>query len=210
MAIRWYFDFISPFAYLQWPYVSALATRHAVELRPVLLAGLLDHHGSTGPAGIPAKRVFTYRHVMWKAARAGQPLRFPPAHPFNPLAALRLCAHAGSSVQAVDAIFRHVWEQGNAGDTADALAPVAQALGVDADVAITDPRAKAALRGNFDQAIADGVFGVPTLVHAGQLFWGEDATSMFDDHLAGGAFLAGDAVRALDGLPVGATRGGRQ
>lgn len=210
MAIRWYFDFISPFAWLQWPYVQRLRMTRSVELRPVLLAGLLDHHGTIGPAEIPSKRLFTYRHVLWKAAAAGQPLRFPPAHPFNPLAALRLCVHAGSSASAVDAIFRHIWEHGRAGDSAEALLPVARSLGVDVHAAVADSEAKRMLRANFDQAIADRVFGVPTLVHGGCLFWGKDATAMFDASLAGDPLFEGEAMHALETLPIAASRGGRQ
>lgn len=206
MAIRWYFDFISPFAYLQWPSIRALASRHDVELRPVLLAALLDHHGQRGPAEIPSKRAFTYRHVMWKAARAGRPLRFPPTHPFNPLAALRLCASAGTTTQAVDSIFEHVWARGHAGDSAEALAPVAEALGLDAQAAMRDEAAKAALRANYAHAIADGVFGVPTLVHAGCIYWGEDATDMAQAAIAGDPFFDDEDVRRLDALPVGARR----
>lgn len=105
--IRWYFDFISPFAYLQWHRVRTMQRHGPIELRPVLLAGLLGHHGQKGPAEIPGKREFTYRHVQWRAGRAGIAMRFPPAHPFNPLAALRLCIAAGSSPEATDAIFNH-------------------------------------------------------------------------------------------------------
>ena len=47
---------------------------------------------------MPGKREFTYRFVQWQAERAGVTLRFPPAHPFNPLAALRLCIAAGSDL----------------------------------------------------------------------------------------------------------------
>ena len=90
----WYFDFISPFAYLQWQAVRRLPGIVPV-CRPVLLAGLLSHHGHKGPAEIPSKRLFTYRHAQWRADRAGIPMTFPPAHPFNPLAALRLCIAAG-------------------------------------------------------------------------------------------------------------------
>lgn len=206
MAIRWYFDFISPFAYLQWPRIAALADRHGIEPCPVLLAGLLDHHGQRGPAEIPAKREFTYRHVLWKAARAGRPLRFPPAHPFNPLPALRLCLHAGASHAAIGAIFDHVWAHGREADSAQALAPVARALGVDIDAALADPEAKARLRRHYEQAVADRVFGVPTLVHDGRLYWGEDATDMFEDALAGDPLFESEAMRALDALPVAAAR----
>lgn len=206
MVTRWYFDFISPFAYLQWPRIVELSRTHPIEFRPVLLAALLDHHGQKGPAEIPAKRRFTYRHVTWKAARMGRPLRFPPTHPFNPLPALRLCAHAGCSPAAITAVFEHIWMHGRAADSAEALAPVATALGLSMDTAMQDVQAKGALMRNFEQAVADHVFGVPTLVRDGELFWGEDATGMFEDALAGAPAFSSEAMRALDGIPVGAAR----
>ncbi|MGH8145341.1 MAG: 2-hydroxychromene-2-carboxylate isomerase, partial [Rhodanobacteraceae bacterium] len=176
MDIVWYFDFISPFAWLQWPKVRALASEREVALRPILFAALLAHHGQKGPAEIPGKREFTYRHVLWRARQAGRSMRFPPAHPFNPLAALRLCIAAGSSPAAADAIFDWIWGEGRAGDSDEALSPVAKRLGIsDAHSAIADPAVKAALRGNSDDAIAAGVFGVPTLSVGGRLFWGDDA-----------------------------------
>ena len=88
MPPRWYFDVISPFAYLQWPKVQALAAQREVVLVPVLLAALLAARGQKGPAEISGKREFTYRHVLWQARTAGMALRFPPAHPFNPIVAL--------------------------------------------------------------------------------------------------------------------------
>lgn len=51
----WYFDFISPFAYLQFVRLGELAGAR-LRLRPVLFAGLLQHWGQLGPAEIPAKR----------------------------------------------------------------------------------------------------------------------------------------------------------
>ncbi len=69
----WYFDFVSPFAYLQSEQLAALAPRIEVRYRPVLFAGLLDAHGQKGPAEIPAKRDFTYRFVVWQARQARHP-----------------------------------------------------------------------------------------------------------------------------------------
>jgi 2-hydroxychromene-2-carboxylate isomerase len=209
MDIDWYFDFISPFAYLQWQHLRPRVQALGITCRPLLLAGLLGHHGHRGPAEIPSKRVFTYRHVQWLADSAGLPLRFPPAHPFNPLAALRLCAHAGSTSQAIDTAFNHLWRDGLRGDDAASLAPVAAALGVDGAAAVADPAAKAALQANFERALAQGVFGVPTLVAGGQLFWGNDATAMFDDWLADPALFERPSMRGLAALPVAAMRGTR-
>lgn len=205
MSIDWYFDFISPFAYLQWRRLRTLD--RPVTYRPVLLAGLLAHHGHKGPAEIEAKRAFTYRHVQWKADRAGIALTFPPAHPFNPLAALRLCIAAGTSAAAIDALFDHLWRDGQRGDDAASLAPVGAALGIkDVAAAIADASVKAQLQRNSERAITQGVFGVPTLVADGRLFWGEDATAMFEHFLADPAYFDSAAMRRLDALPVAATR----
>jgi 2-hydroxychromene-2-carboxylate isomerase len=205
----WYFDFISPFAYLQWAQRAAFAGALELEPVPILFAKLLDHWGQKGPAEIAAKRTFTYQFVHWRARRAGVPLVFPPAHPFNPLAALRLCLAAGATEAAVDAIFAHVWRDGRAADTPDALAPVAAALGVaDAAAATSDARVKHALRDHTERAIASGVYGVPTIALDGHLFWGEDATPMVLDYLAGRLDLGSPELRRVATLPQAAARGG--
>ena len=207
MHARWYFDFISPFAYLQWAWVRALSPRVQVELRPLLFAGLLGVHGQKGPAEIPAKRAFTYRFVQWRARQLGIPLRFPPAHPFNPLAALRLCVAAGCTPDAVTAVFDHLWRDGLRGDDADSLAAVAARLGIaDATAALADPAVKATLKANFDAALADGVFGVPSLVAAGQVFWGEDASGLFEAFLANPGLFDDPEMQRVTTLPVAASR----
>jgi 2-hydroxychromene-2-carboxylate isomerase len=204
----WYFDFISPFAYLQWPKIVALSREIDFTCKPILFAGLLERFGHKGPAEIPGKREFTYRHVQWRAQRQGVVLRFPPAHPFNPVAALRLCVAAGGTPDAIDAIFAHLWRDGQAGHDAAALRDVGKALGID-DVAaaIARPEVKQALRDNFDAAIADGVFGVPSIVAGGEVFWGDDATPMFEDWRRDPAAFETPAMRALKAWPEGVRRG---
>ena len=203
----WYFDFISPFAYLQLPRVLALRERMDIVPVPIVFGAVLAHHGQLGPAEIPAKRAFTYRFVQWQADRAGIPLRFPPAHPFNPLAALRLCIASGSSWNAVARIFDHFWREGASGVDADELAPVARALGVpDVAAAIATGAVKDALRTNTGRALAAGVFGVPTLAADGELFWGHDATAMFEAWLDEPALFRSAAHERLAALPVGTQR----
>ncbi|TWI08202.1 2-hydroxychromene-2-carboxylate isomerase [Aerolutibacter ruishenii] len=203
--VDWYFDFISPFAYLQWQAVKQF-TGLDITYRPVLFAGLLSQLEHKGPAEIPAKRRFTYRHAQWRAERAGIPMVFPPAHPFNPLASLRLCLAAGAGREAVDAIFAHIWGRGQPGETFDELAPVARQLGVADAHAPQAPEVKQALRDNFEAAVAAGVFGVPTLAIDGQLFWGEDATAMFQDYLANPGLFETPSMRRVSDLPVGTAR----
>jgi 2-hydroxychromene-2-carboxylate isomerase len=205
-AYDWYFDVISPFAYLQWVRLRRDYPDLTLRPRPLLFGALLNHHGQLGPAEIPGKRAFTYRFVSWEARRLGIPLRFPPAHPFNPLAALRLILAADDTIAATDAVFAHIWRNGRAADSAAALTDVAATLGIaDIDAAIARDEVKAALRANTEEAIARGVFGVPTLCIGDAQFWGNDATQMALDYLADPAAFAGefDAVAAL---PVGISR----
>lgn len=204
-ALRWYFDFISPFARLQWPKIKALLEEREVACVPILFAAVLDARGQKGPAEIPGKREFTYRHALWQARRDGVALVFPPAHPFNPIAALRLAIAAGSSPGAIDTIFDWIWAQGRAGDSLDALAPLLQRLGVGAD-AVSSDRVKATLRANTDAALQAGVFGVPTLALGDALFWGNDAHDFALEAMRDPGLLDDREMRRLAALPVGVRR----
>ena len=176
--LDWYFDFISPFAYLQWRRLRRDHPEVALNPKPLLFAAILNHVGQLGPAEIPQKRRHTYRIVLWQARAAGIPLHFPPSHPFNPLPALRLCLAAPDRMQAIDAIFAHIWEHGRLADSVEALADVAASLGIDDPAAIARDEVKRELLANGEEAMVLGVFGVPTLRVRDELFWGNDATEL--------------------------------
>ncbi|MCY7353986.1 MAG: 2-hydroxychromene-2-carboxylate isomerase [Lysobacter sp.] len=204
-TLCWYFDFISPFAYLHWRKIRTLATQQPVELVPILFAAVLNAHGQKGPAEIPGKREFTYRHVLWQARREGIALRFPPAHPFNPIPALRLCIAAGTTPAAIDAIYRWIWAEGRAADSAEALAPVNAALGVDPAM-LANETVKATLRSNTDAALGAGVFGVPTLLVGDTLFWGNDVHAFALEALHDPALLDDAEMRRIASLQVAVHR----
>ena len=63
----WYFDVISPYAYLHLKQFAKIAQPLDIEYRPVLFAGLLKHWETKGPAELPAKRRHTYRQCVWTA-----------------------------------------------------------------------------------------------------------------------------------------------
>ena len=192
--IAWYFDLVSPFAYLALPGVERLAARHPVRFRPVVFGAILAHWGGLGPAEIPPKRLHTYRLCQFLADRAGVPFRFPAAHPFRSLDALRgLAATEEPEAAEVRRALDHIWAQG--GDPA-ALPGSA------------DPAAKERLRGWTAEAVAAGVFGVPSLVVAGEVFWGLDAMPMAEAFLADPGLLRTEAMARLTGLPEGVQRQG--
>jgi 2-hydroxychromene-2-carboxylate isomerase len=207
MIADWYFDFVSPFAYLQSEQLAALGPRIEVRYRPVLFAGLLGANGQKGPAEIAAKRAFTYRFVVWQAKRLGIALKFPPAHPFNPLQMLRLALVCDCRPEAVHRIFRFVWRDGRLPDLPIEWAELTGELGIhDAQARIATAEIKDGLRRNTDDAIARGVFGVPTLAIGNELFWGADATAMAADYVAAGCRFVDPEYARVAALPVGAER----
>ena len=204
--IVFHFDVVSPFAYLAFERLPQVlqGCSYEVEYRPVLFAGLLQHWGQKGPAEIEPKRAWTFRHVHWLAHRHGIAMDTPAVHPFNPLPLLRLAIACGPNRRIVEAIFRHAWRGG-----ADAVDP-ARLAALQAELApARDPAAaevKAELKANTDEAIARGVFGVPSFEVDGRLFWGLDALEMLADALRGDPWFEGPAW-AREGAPrVGVVR----
>jgi 2-hydroxychromene-2-carboxylate isomerase len=200
--IVFHLDPVSPYAYLAFEALpQALeGCSYWVEYRPVLFAGLLQHHGQKGPAEIAPKRAWTYRDVAWRAHQLGVPLQLPARHPFNPLPLLRLmlaCAPAGQlpNRRVCEAVLHHVWR----GEGADAEDPQRLAALAAALAPLRDPagaEVKAELRTLTEAAAADGVFGVPTVVAGGRHFWGADALPMLAAALRGDAWFDGPAWAA--------------
>jgi 2-hydroxychromene-2-carboxylate isomerase len=176
----WYFDYLSPYPYLQMSRFSELPDDLVIRPRPVLFAALLNHWGHKGPAEIPKRKRQTYFYTRWLAEQRGLDFIGPPRHPFNPLALLRLTVAAGSTLDVVETIYAHVWGQGADAESAATLETIGTKLGV-ADVSrvLADPAIKDAVRANTSEAISLGVFGVPTFAYAGELIWGDDATPLF-------------------------------
>ncbi len=213
--IALYFDFISPFAYVGFKALPAIARAagRQVDLVPILFAALLNANGQKGPAEIPAKRAYAFKDAYRKARACGlDGIVTPPSHPFNPLLALRAASTAMPSEARhhfVDALFDAVWKDGTGLETADAVAACARRAGLDAEAvlrAASEPATKERLRATTDAAIARGVFGVPTMIADGELFWGVDALPHLTLHLRGEDPVPADALARWGGLPASAAR----
>jgi 2-hydroxychromene-2-carboxylate isomerase len=204
-AVTWYFDFVSPYSYIAFKRLHELPRDAAVEMKPVLFAGLLNHFGQKGPAEVPVKRKWTYRWCTWWAQELGIPFRFPASHPFNPLHHLRLAIAAGATPVAVGRIFDAVWTTGAEASDPVAFKALAQSLGVD-EARLAAQDVKDALKRNTEEAAARGVFGVPSYEVDGEIFWGADSIRFVNAFLADPAALRNDEMRRADKLPVGAAR----
>lgn len=198
--LYFFFDYVSHNAYLAWHKAPALAQRHGLQLTPVpvLFGAMLSHYRQVGPAELPAKSSWMLRNVLRKARLHGIPIAPPASHPFNPLLALRAtCAldDEAARVRVVDRVFRATWAEGRAVHEPDVVRALLLELGLPADAllaAVATEPVKQRLRENTEQALAQGLFGVPTLAARGELFWGFDDLEYLDMFLSGRDALSAD------------------
>jgi len=189
-----FLDFISPYAYLAAESVFDPNTK----LTPILLAALLNHNGQKGPAEIPDKRRYTFKHVSRLAHDAGLRIQPPPAHPFNPLLPLRV---ATLRPDLILPIFRQCWRDGQAIDTPESLAGLCPA-----ELLARAGEAKQALRENTERALRLGVFGVPSLDIDGEIFWGFDSFPHARAYLEGKDPVDPELMQKWETLPASASR----
>lgn len=204
--LDWYFDVISPFAYLQSEQLDAFERLGELRCKPVLFAGLLNHFGNVGPAEIAEKRRVTFERVAWVADRKGILLKLPGEHPFNPIPLLRFVVASGSTRHAVHAAFRFVWQEGKLpGTHPEEFVQLLAKFGLSHDD-INRTAVKQGLMDLGEEAIKRGVFGVPTTVIDEEIFWGEDSLEMLQAYCANDAFFQSEALRAARSLRKGLQR----
>ena len=214
--IEFFFDFISPYSYLASTQIRALGQRvgHAVQPRPVLLAGILNALGTKGPAEVPARRAYAIKDLIRMADRAGVKLALPPSHPFNPLLALRVASldlDEATCWRVVDALFAATWAGGGGIENPDQIAAALRAADLDPRPLLTratGPDAKERLRKSTAEALARGAFGVPTCFVDGEMFFGFDSFPDIETFLRGDdpAAKRPDIVEGWAALPASATR----
>lgn len=217
--IHFYFDVISPYAWLAFQALpkSLEGIAHQVHYHPVVFGAMLKHHGQLGPAEMPGKRDWTYRQVMWLAKQQGTVLQMPASHPFNSLALQRMAvataANGEPSREIVDAIFQHVWCSGLEATDAERMAELQcqltqlmQQSQPHFQMDIQSPEVKQQLLQQTQAAIDLGLFGVPSMVVDGQVFWGQDALPMLRAYLEGDAWFQSSDWLDVGKLPVGIKR----
>ncbi len=191
--IRFCFDYISSNAYLAWLELPKLAARYGAEIEPVpvLFAALLEAHGQLGPAEIWNKAIWMVKNNLRKAALLGVPLNPPVHHPFNPLLSLRASGvpkDEGKRNALITGLFEAVWVNGQHVSEAGVVEQVGNAAGLDGARLVAEaqtPESKARLREQTEDAIASGVFGIPTMQVGDELFWGYDDFPHLELLLAG-------------------------
>lgn len=213
-SLEFYFDYLSPYAYFAWNKIEKFAADHHVELiiKPVVFGKLLDHWGQLGPAEIPPKRAWLTKYCMYYATTNNLPLKFPKSHPFNSLSALRASLKIVSGehqAKLISEIFLAGWgESQDIGDI-EVIANVATKIGLDGDEikeSINNIEVKEALKNNTADAISKGVFGIPTMIFEGELFWGNDQFEYLSNLIKGNYQVNMEQLQELATRPRGIDR----
>jgi 2-hydroxychromene-2-carboxylate isomerase len=189
--IEFYFDPISPFAYLGSVQIERVAARlnREVEWKPVLIGiTVLKVMGLKPIPETPLKGPYMSRDAVRLAEYFDVPFRYHSLKGINALAALRAFAllkerDARLAKSLAQRIFERLWVRGLDITAAEAVAEEAKALGIDTAALLRDietDHAKNLLKQQVDAAIAAGVFGVPTFMVDGEPIWGVDRMWMVE------------------------------
>ena len=181
-AIDFWFDLASPYSALAALRIADLAGALEVRWQPFLLGPIFQAQGwNDSPFNLfPAKGRWMWRDVPRRAARRGLRFRQPSRFPRHSVLANRVALVAlgeGWGEDCVRATFRAEFEED--ADIADpgVMASIVSRLGRDGAAGVSRAQSqpiKDALRASTDQAARQGIFGAPTFLVAGELFWGDD------------------------------------
>lgn len=189
-SATFYWDFSSPFAYLAAAEVAALAARTGavIEERPILLGGLFR---TLGTADVPlatfsaAKQRYVLKDIVRWCERRGLPFVWPSRFPMRSLAALRMWLALPTSHRTAfrDAVFRAAWGEDRDIEDVVFLASLVgdDAIAREATAKMSSDAVKASLRANTDEAMARGVFGVPSFVVGDDVYWGQDRMALVEE-----------------------------
>ena len=206
--VTFFFDVHSPWSYLASALIGPLARRHDVPIlwRPIHLANLVDRIGGMRPLEQNPARVAWYRQDLAdRMAQHGLAYDPHPDYPLRPSRALRACVFAaeqGCAETFVRAVMRGYWSEKRDISELAVLQAMADDTGLGprsiADI-VADQRYKAAVLENTGDAIACGVFGVPSFILEGKLYFGTDRMGVLDAALGRGT--GGDGALASGTFP---------
>ena len=192
---EYFFDYVSPFAYLADTQLPALLQRTGAEIvyRPFLLGGVMQATKNSPPINVPSKGKHMFTDLNRWAKRYRVELNPSPHFPVNTLHAMRAAVAALGDPRFGDfhrAMFRAVWVEGrNLGDEAELRAAI-DAAGLDGAALLARSKeadVKDALRRNSDEAVERGAFGAPTFFVGDEMFWGNDRLDFLEEALRAGA-----------------------
>lgn len=197
--IEFYFDFMSPYAYLGSIGIEQVAAKHdrSVDWRPILLGvTVYKVMGLKALADTPLKRDYVRHDVPRFARYLGIPFSRAKDQPMYSLHAARAFVwlkdqDVKMAKTFAKAIFDAQWAQATDMSTADAVAGMGHRIGVEPaslSQAMRNESVKTRLKEEVSIAIDKGVFGTPTFIVDREMFWGADRLDMVDSWIETGGW----------------------
>ena len=198
-VIDYYLSPVSPWTYLGAERFRKLAASHDAKVN-VFIMDLALVFPETGGLPLPKRSPQRQAYRLQELTRFSQfldiPLTLKPAHfpPSSPLAnivimAARQTHGAEAALLASEALLTQIWSQEtDIGDSAVVAAALNDA-GLPGDDFVADAQSKAdaykdLVAKDSQSAIDANIFGAPSFVVDGQVFWGQDRLDMLGWHLA--------------------------
>ena len=187
--LEFWYDFHSPWAYLAATRIEALAARHRViaRWRPLHLPRLIEAIGGRRPLEENAAFVAWYKQDLQDWAELyGIVIRYHPDYPLRPARALRAALYAedfGAVPSFALAVFRAYWSVSRDISDIGVLGEIGAACGLDGTsiaAAATDDDYGRRLEANTREAIERSIFGVPSVMCRGKLFFGNDRLDLLE------------------------------
>ncbi|NJO36760.1 MAG: 2-hydroxychromene-2-carboxylate isomerase [Rhizobiales bacterium] len=191
MQVIFYYDYGSPASYLAWTQLPAICARHGALLdhRPILIGGLFKITGNRSPVTVEAKGTWFFEDMARFADRYGVRFEKNPHFIINSLPLMRgaLWAEGEGRLEGYNrTMFEACWVEGrDLNDPAVIMATLRDG-GFDAEAvaaAIQTDSIKKRLIEVTQEAADQGIFGVPSMIVAGELHFGQDRLDWVEDAL---------------------------
>jgi 2-hydroxychromene-2-carboxylate isomerase len=182
--LEFWHELASTYSYLSAMRIDTLAEAAGVTViwKPLLLGPIFRAQGwDTSPFNVyPAKGKYMVRDMERLATARGLPFRLPAPFPQNGLHAARLAliGHVeGWGVAFTRAVYEAEFAEGANIAERGVLGAILRRLGLDAEALFArseTPENKQLLRQQTEEAQELGIFGAPSFLAGGELFWGDD------------------------------------
>ena len=190
-SIDYYFDFLSPYSYLSWQWVRTQQSNFKFDYYPVILAQVIHHYDTKGPAEIQPMRDYLFKHCLRLSTIQKIPFKTPEKLPFNSLYALRMSLVRGKGIsqfEVIDAIFQAGWGLGKDIGSPEVLVEILNAKNLPGEFLleqVSDRDIRKLLKNNITKAHEKSVFGLPCFMVDDELFWGNDSIEHLELYLRG-------------------------
>ena len=191
-TVEFWYDFLSPTAYLGYWRLKDIAARTGatIDYHPMLLGGVFKATGNQTPVNVKPKGKWMFFDMSNYARKYGVPLKSNPYFVFSSLPLMRgaiLAQERGELEPYNDTIFYGVWRDARNLADPGIIVETLKEAGLDADAyveGIQQQNVKDKLIANTNEAVEKGAFGAPTFFVGDKMWWGQDRLDWVEEELA--------------------------